>query len=734
VSAPNTYDGYIQKELQGLSEQQLQSRIIEPLLRAMGFDRVRDVSGPNEAGKDLIGYKDDFHPVMYAIQIKKLKVTGKVASPKSLPVALTQLEQAIREPIFDPVSKEDRVPDKVILITPFAVQRHVFMAARNHLRELSRRNIELVDGPMLADLVRKHIPTVLSTLSIEVNYRLSVEKTHNAIAESAAAFQLSDSLQLDALFVDIQVDCFASVDRWLNELLFDFKQGQDNARRGDVASPFASWFATNGEALIEEWRIALSAKQHSEHAPETAFFSLLLGSVQDAIRSIADLDSESADDRLRQESGRRLLLFQRSVLATTPKVPLQVGRALSSESILLLQQCQGLVAAEEPMVSSRYLHRCSVNLLIVGGAGAGKTTLLRRFAQRLAHDTDVMPVFIRFIDIETPSAQSILDTARQQMERLGMPFTRSELMTRLRDGRVRLLLDGLDEVADRLSEFKTALLHLSRDLAEGSLIVSSRHPVAFDEWQDAVCIRLAPFGDSQLRSFIENWFGAQPSLAKGLVHWLEQHPKMKESARTPLIAALLCSIYGHDTNYPELGLPTTERDLYQGRLELLLGKWERAKGIRPLAAQISTRYQHFLMDLAYEIHLDGRRDFTVGFANTVAARYFIRDYHKTVESLVVDCIDRGILFRGERDHNLSFGHLTYQEYLVGEWLARHNPLDTILQRLNDDWWWQPLLFYAARVENIGDLLTRARASDNWERLRAMSTRAPMTPTKLLLGL
>ena len=41
-------------------ERTLQATIIEPLLRAMDFDYVRDVSGPNEKGRDLIATKWDF--------------------------------------------------------------------------------------------------------------------------------------------------------------------------------------------------------------------------------------------------------------------------------------------------------------------------------------------------------------------------------------------------------------------------------------------------------------------------------------------------------------------------------------------------------------------------------------------------------------------------------------------------------------------------------------------------
>jgi len=65
-------------ELIRLPERKLQSRIVEPLLRALGFTNVRDTSGPAEWGKDLIATKHTQfgNTELYAIQLKKYRITS----------------------------------------------------------------------------------------------------------------------------------------------------------------------------------------------------------------------------------------------------------------------------------------------------------------------------------------------------------------------------------------------------------------------------------------------------------------------------------------------------------------------------------------------------------------------------------------------------------------------------------------------------------------------------------
>ena len=59
------------KELLQFSEIELQGEVIEPLLRALGFENVRDNSGSGEKGKDIVAtkYSEFGRNKLYAVQI-----------------------------------------------------------------------------------------------------------------------------------------------------------------------------------------------------------------------------------------------------------------------------------------------------------------------------------------------------------------------------------------------------------------------------------------------------------------------------------------------------------------------------------------------------------------------------------------------------------------------------------------------------------------------------------------
>ena len=50
----------------------------------------------------------------------------------------------------------------------------------------------------------------------------------------------------------------------------------------------------------------------------------------------------------------------------------------------------------------------------------------------------------------------------------------------------------------------------------------------------------------------------------------------------------------------------------------------------------------------------------------------------------------------------SFGHLTFQEHLAGEYLAYSSSAKQVAARFGDDWWREPLNFYASIRGDITD--------------------------------
>src|SRR5262249_49026685 len=131
------------------------------------------------------------------------------------------------------------------------------------------------------------------------------------------------------------------------------------------------------------------------------------------------------------------------------------------------------------------------------------------------------------------------------------------------------------------------------------IVVSVRSTFELKVWDRALTLELEPFDDERLFQSVGRWYGAQPTTSRNLVQWLQANPKMKEVARTPLVAALLCSLF----TIP-IQMPSTEVELYERRYDLLLGTWDQAKGIPTLSVELRKRYRRFLRDLAIFLHLN----------------------------------------------------------------------------------------------------------------------------------
>ncbi len=176
-------------------------------------------------------------------------------------------------------------------------------------------------------------------------------------------------------------------------------------------------------------------------------------------------------------------------------------------------------------------------------------------------------------------------------------------------------------------------------------------------------------------------------------------------------------------------MPSTELELYERRFELLLGRWEKAKRIPPLSVGIRRQYLHFLMALAIYLHRREERSINEQDAFRFAEPYSVPKFYATPQALIKDCERRGLLERDEGNH-LTFGHLTYQEYLAGEWLAQHNPTGFVWSRLLAPWWSKVLEFYAARKLDITPLVREGLQyrgeQSSLERMATLVSLAPLT--------
>jgi hypothetical protein len=766
------YRGLLLESLSELSERDLQARVVEPLLRAMGFTHVRDTSGPSEQGKDLVAVKVEFGlSKLYAIQIKKLRVSGRHSSPQSLHSLLLQLEQVFSEPVMDPTTLELRLPDRCLFVTPFEVSKAAFDSARGRMRGLVQREIAVVDGPLLADQIMQYLPDALAHVSAETRYRIRLAEAANLVRESQALGACGD-LTIANLYVDPTLGSGA----WNLQAIAAGRVAPHDSCVALVHPRDVEEFDSACAQALPSKRSILWIPPRADHVQQSKILAAnsMLKAEQDAARKrvreldamrtnppearrlrdrlsfleesrVAEIDirpvwrslarqSRSYCELMREHSkASRLRLTDavRKCIALYTTIDAIAGTVLAQANWYSLYDASNLGAYPEETFRPSDLLNIKHAVFLTGGPGSGKTTLVRHLARETAQGgRDELPVLLYLVRARgIVSEDTLLQRCKEELAHQGLHTTTDDLRARAEKGRLRLLLDGLDEVGSDAPSCYRAIREFASLFPDCPVVLTARDTIEYEPWHEALSLHLAAFDDSQLCGFVERWFTAQPSSKQGLLTWLDENQKMRDAARTPLILALLCVLFevGHD-------LPSTQVELYDRRLELLLGRWDQAKGVIPLQPDLRQRYELFLMHLAFSLHKAETRATAYRLAVREARQVAFPPKTASAGDVVLDCIHRGILFREPGD-SLSFGHMTYQEFLAARCLARENDVQFVWEHLSLPWWRGVVDFYAGLRGEVNSLLecylgkrTRGRTR---ERLQELLNHAPATSPDLI---
>jgi predicted NACHT family NTPase len=391
--------------------------------------------------------------------------------------------------------------------------------------------------------------------------------------------------------------------------------------------------------------------------------------------------------------------------------------------------------AEDPLsIPLHSLLRIEIPILILGGPGAGKSTALRWLCRSAAQQQDgPLPILLSLATVKAASAHSLIEACALRLQEAGYYPEQTDaclraLEEKLTHGTVRLFLDGLDEAGSDAENVLNTIDGFSEKFPRTSIVLSCRDALGLKLWKKAFVVHLRAFTDTQIDAFIRNWFKVEAKAGE-LKTWLQHKPRMLEAARTPLIAALLCSLFELQAD-----LPSTEVDLYERRYELLLGRWDQAKGLVSLSPNVRRSYLRALDTLAFFLHQNERRTATVEEVTSMIKRFSFPGIHCTPTELVEDCVRRGVLER-QHDGQFGLGHLTYQEYLAACWLQRRNDVAFIWTHLTEPWWRKVLEFYAAKTEDLTSLLkiglSRSPTSATTGIVDGLVTLAPFTSKPVL---
>ncbi|MEM6521501.1 MAG: NACHT domain-containing protein [Cyanobacteria bacterium P01_C01_bin.70] len=362
-------------------------------------------------------------------------------------------------------------------------------------------------------------------------------------------------------------------------------------------------------------------------------------------------------------------------------------------------------------------------LMVLGGPGIGKSTFLRKIGLEALKpqsdetkqiQRDCIPVLIElkeFRDDTVDLKQKIAD----EFDTCGFPEAEAFTEASLAQGKLLVLLDGLDEVPTR--NLNTVIKHIEDfvDAHDQNAFVASCRIAAYRSSQGTFFNRftdvtLAEFDDEQIEQFIRRWFCSQLDREAGTAdrYWdllqKDEHKATKELAQTPLLLTFLCLVYDREQT-----LPAQRSTLYGKALNILLSEWAAQKrleqdpiyeGFHPdlekvLLAEIA--YESFKNDQLFFLKDDLTRRITEFLADTLDAPRHL-DGAKVLEAIEKQ---QGILVERATDI-YSFSHLTLQEYLTAFHIIEERlESELVEQHLTNERWREVFLLATGLSGNRG---------------------------------
>ncbi|MEM6253684.1 MAG: NACHT domain-containing protein [Cyanobacteria bacterium P01_D01_bin.156] len=350
-------------------------------------------------------------------------------------------------------------------------------------------------------------------------------------------------------------------------------------------------------------------------------------------------------------------------------------------------------------------------LMVLGGPGAGKSTFLRKLGlealrtfhyEKTSYRHRTIPVLLELKRFEDDDIDITVLIA-EEFGHCGFPAPTEFVVQALKQGKLLIVLDGLDEVpAANLDNVICAIQDFVDQYDQNRFIASCRTAAYHGGFTRFSDVGMADFDDEQIEQFIGNWFSSEQDAERqtGKKCWeILQDVKnkaAKELAHTPLLLTFLCLVYDRSQRFP-----ANRSSLYQRALRILLEEWASEKRINrdKIYEGLNIELEEGLLSEIAYLGFDAdqlffsRRELTAHIKDFLASNLNVP---KTLDGeAVLHAIEvqQGILVERAEDA-YSFSHLTLQEYLTAQYLADNNQWEYIIASYVMERRWREVLLLA----------------------------------------
>jgi predicted NACHT family NTPase len=395
----------------------------------------------------------------------------------------------------------------------------------------------------------------------------------------------------------------------------------------------------------------------------------------------------------------------------------------------------GLGAVEQQQIPGMQAVETYSKLRVLGKPGVGKTTFLQHLAiqcNRGEFAADQVPIFILLREFSEESRRSgefsLFNTLHQALHTSGISNP-AVLEALLQGGRVLLLMDGMDEVLNQdIAAVLKEIRKFSDKYYNNRFVASCRTAAQKLRLRGFTDVEIAPFTQAQITTFAQKWFVALTKTTAQAGHDqatqfiqkldLPENWQFRQLAVTPLFLHLACWVFHGQKKFPN-----KRSEFYKQGLDLLLGKWDEAKGV-----ERDDAYRGFLLPQKLRLLSQlAAVTFEQGqyFFEQRTIEQYIGDYLRnlpgvTLEPEELQLESEAMLKAIEAQHGLlierargifSFSYLAFQEYFTARKIvASHNlggleqALGGLVRHITDPHWREIFLLTAAMLRSADSLV------------------------------
>lgn len=394
--------------------------------------------------------------------------------------------------------------------------------------------------------------------------------------------------------------------------------------------------------------------------------------------------------------------------------------------------------------------------VVIGDPGCGKTTLFSYLAityardrqnspglvfQRLGlYESGYLPISIplrdfgHFLSNEHPDSSLdgpglLLSYIHKYFSNQLILLPEDYFLKELENNNTVVLLDGLDEVANPSIRQRVARIieKFVFRYPENRFVVSCRE-VGYDGpfriGAEFALAKILEFTPDEVRKFISNWTRAVETTLSGsssqdvlrladeqashLIRSIESNRNISELAINPLLLTVIALVHRYRATLPE-----RRSELYEEAVEVLLSRWDEAKGIDNISTigrKLDAGDRRAILEpVALWMHEQRRREIELPELYSLLKPIF-RFTADTDDKGSIKLIDNFLSIISERSGLLierglgiySFAHLTFQEYLAARAITdREDNLAYSVDKIDDPWWREVILLEAGCLSTQG---------------------------------